>query len=172
MNNKYRLFRKIPIVDILIVLLICGVGAFAVWFLTRPSVSEENLSTTVVQTQTVEYDLLVTSVSDSITALPAQGQTVFDSETMTAIGTVTRVSVSPAYTYVVNKQSGKSEKVAEKDRHAVEIIVRVTTPTVSDRGVYIGDTHIAISKMINYATESFGAQATVMGVRVEEVTKK
>ncbi len=171
MNRKYRLFGKLPVVDILIILLICAVGAFAVWFLTRPTVSEDTLSTATNETQTIEYDLLVSSVSDSITALPIQGETVFDSESMTAIGTVTRVSVSPAYTYTVNKEKGISEKLKEADRHAVEITVKVDTTTASDSGVYVGETQIAIGKTISYATKSFGAQATVSGVRWIEVKK-
>ena len=78
MKGKYRLFGKIPVVDILIVLVLVALCVTAVWLLTREEVSEQTgAESQVEQTYPFTTVLMVKDIVEEYADLPVVGDELY-----------------------------------------------------------------------------------------------
>lgn len=156
-DSKGRLFGKINIIDLMIILLVIAVGAkFAL------SRSQEPAS---VETKTIQVEFMVKDVRDATASVIKVGDTVREVKTNVVLGKVSDVKVVPSEVFV---ETADGKVVAAI--HPVFYDVYMTVEgagTASDNAVVIGNSEIRIGTALVLTTNLYSVTSTVVGIEVK-----
>lgn len=166
MNNKYRLFGKIPVVDILVVTVLACMLAAGIWLLTRKEVKEQ--TGTVAQAETVPFTatFLVEATQKDNVSLIAVGDPLY-LENGTSVGKVTDVEVTPLVRYGLDQQSGKMIPTEIEDRRDVYITAECTATKCNDKGVYIGKKKFSLNNKIALGNTKYEWAMLITSINAE-----
>ncbi len=156
MNKKYRLFGKIPVADILIVLLLLGLTFVSIRFLTKNDVQEQTGSSSQVQ-QKLPYNAVfcVENTAEENFDLIEVGDKLFLSDG-TLVGTVTEKKAQPYISYLTDSATGIQKGTEMKGRVNVFISVSGEATSISARGIKIHNRFVAYNKSITMGNEKYG----------------
>lgn len=145
-DNKGKLFGKISIVDLLIVLLVVvaiGATVFKFGFSAQKDVNES--------TEKIEYVVRVRGVRDFTVNSIKVGTELYDEESEEFIGTVKKVDVKEAMDYAV-KNDGTTVYTAKPERYDVYITVE-SDGRILNGAYFVGGTK-EISAFSSFAVSS------------------
>lgn len=155
-DNKGRLFGKINIIDLLVVLLIAAVVA-------RFAISTRNKPTSI-ETKTIQAMFLVKDVREATSSVIKVGDVVREVKTNVVLGEVTDVRVEPSQVFV---DTADGRVVAAT--HPVFNDVYITVEgkgTASSNAVVIGNSEIRIGTSLVLTTNIYSVTSTVVGIQV------
>lgn len=155
-DDKGRLFGKINIIDLLVVLLVIAVaGRFAVSRSRKPA---------SVETKTIRAEFLVKDVREATSGRIKVGDTVREVKTNVVLGKITDVKAEPAQVFV-NTADGRVVAAT----HPVLIDVHMTVEgsgTAGANAVVIGNSEIRIGTALVLTTNIYSVTSTVVGIEV------
>ncbi len=161
-DEKGRIFGKINIIDICLVLVIVlAVGGF---FLKKASVSE---------TQTVYKDITYTVKIEAIRKPTVEqfqdklGQSLYVTKTGEYLGTVADVVCTDAEGLAIDK-NGNYIKTTQPDRYDITIAIQ-TKGTETAKGVFTeGGKQLFIGETLNITSATAETSGEIMSITVEE----
>lgn len=157
--RKYRLFGKIPVFDVILILLIAAVVVFAFMFFKRNDMMP-------AESRTIRYVLELKNINNAIESMPQQGETVTDGKTNIAIGTVVSSESIEYASNWFNAETGEVYRNVLSDRHTVRVVVEAKA-NISDQGIFVNNVRISIASQISARMPSLSSTAVVMSI--EEV---
>lgn len=171
MNKKYRLFGKIPVVDILILILLIGVLAVGVRFLTKDEVKEQTgAESQIAKTYPFEAVLCVPNTAFENEELVEIGDKLYlDNGTYAA--TVTSVRTEPYIAYNTDLESGKPVATEQKGRINIYLTVSGEATANSNKGIFIGKKRVAYNNTIPLGNEKYFWNMMTVDITREEAAK-
>ncbi|MBZ4645598.1 MAG: hypothetical protein PWR27_485 [Petroclostridium sp.] len=158
-DDKGRIFGKVSIVDIVVVLLILAAvsGTYYKFFLVRKGRS-------VAQFDTIQYQVQVKDVRKASVDAIEEGAAIFDDETGNSMGKIISKEIQPAKDYIV-KTDGTYVEAEKPDRYTV--IVTIETPGVeNDYGYFANGTReIKRGSDLKLKTRLIAVETRVMDVK-------
>ena len=171
MNKKYRLFGKIPVVDILIVVLLLAVLAVGVRFLTGEQVKEQTgADSQVAKTYPFEAVLCVQNTAAENEELVAVGDKLY-LEDGTCAATVTAVSTKPYTASGTHPDSGEPVSTEVKGRVNLYLTVSGEATADSNKGIFVGKKRIAYNNTIPLGNEKYYWNMMTVDITREEAAK-
>ena len=171
MNKKYRLFGKIPVVDILIVILLLGVLAVGVRFLTKDEVREQTgADSQVAKTYPFEAVLCVQNTAADNEALVEIGDKLY-LENGTYAATVTAVTAKPYVAYGTHPVSGDPVATEMEGRVNLYLSVSGEATADSDKGIFVGKKRVAYNNTIPLGNEKYFWNMMTVDISREEAAK-
>lgn len=158
-DNKGKLFGKINIIDLIILLIIVGAVAGAVYKFSKANVGP------MVKQDDVVIKFYTEEVPDFVASVVQKGDTVIDDGKNTLFGSVTDVSVNPSETVAMTSdgQFVKSEKPGTKSI----LITSEIKGVMGSNGATIGGVNYNIGQ-----TLTIRAGKAKIWMRVYDVQKK
>lgn len=170
MSNKYRIFGKIPVADILIVALLIAVMAMGIWFIGQGDVQEEtgaeSQAEDVGESYPVTLTLSISNTSDKNEQLVSAGDELYY-EDGTYFGKVTQATVEPYVTYYSNTAGGYTESTVE-GRITIYMVVQAQATSRTDHGIYINGERVYLSDTVTLCNEKYYWNMTVVDIEREE----
>ncbi len=154
MNRKYRLFGKIPVVDILIVVVLVAFFGGAVWLLTRGEVEEQTGAESQADIYPFTAVLYVKNTAEENYQLVEVGD-VLHHKDGTVIGTVTAVRKEPYVEYAVDQTTGEHKGTEMAGRVGLYISIKGEATADSAKGIFVGKKHLAMNCTIKAGTEKY-----------------
>ncbi len=168
MNKKYRLFGKIPVVDVLIVIVLFAILAVGAFFLSRGEVKEQTgAESQVEKTYPFEAVLCVEGKRELDYALVEVGDKLY-TENGTYAATVTAKEKKPHYKYGVNAQTGQTVKTEIEGRVDIFITVKGEATARDNNGIYIGKKRVAYNNKIPLGNEKIFWKMLTVDITREE----
>jgi hypothetical protein len=161
-DSKGRVFGKVNIIDILVVVLIAA-AAFGYWH-TR--VGSKQLSELRGKTGPVEVTFLVANVRPATVNAIKVGDKVNDSRSNTYLGEVTAVRAEPAE-IAVTGPDGRIYESTSTIRKDVWVTV-VGPGRVSPNVITLGSTEVRIGAQVALKSNIFAVQSTVMAIKTPD----
>lgn len=162
--KKYKLFGKIPVFDLIIILVLIAVGFAAVRIVLTSKSGNAYLNS---ESKTVRYTIDFYNLSMLVKGVPEPGEHVYDSLTNNEIGKVVSVTTRPFVSYSFNMETGETVATEYTDRQFVTIVVEAVA-TISDRETQINNIRIGMGKVITVNMPSLCASGVI--IEIEEVT--
>lgn len=157
-DNKGRLFGKVNIVDLLIVLLLVvaiGATVYKFGFSAHNDVNETNMK--------IEYVLKASGVRDFTLDSIKIGDSIYDDETDKPLGVITAVEAKDAMDYAL-KADGTTVYTAKPGRYDAYITVE-SDARILDGGYFANGTkEIGVFSNIQIYSPSFCCETTVESV--------
>lgn len=157
-DNKGRLFGKINIVDLLIVVLVVVTICATVYkfgFSAHNDVNETNMK--------IEYVLKASGVREFTLDSMKIGDAIYDEETDKPLGIITAVEAKDAMDYAL-KADGTTVYTAKPDRYDAYITIESDARNL-DGGYYANGTkEIGVFSNIKIYSQSFCCETTVQNV--------
>jgi len=163
--KKYKLFGKIPIFDIVIVLMLV-VAALVVGKVFMSSKTGQTVSTSNVNT--IRYTVEFQNVSAMVDGVPDADEKVRDIETSTEIGKVISSQVRPYSITTCNMVTGEPATTVQKDRQNIEVVIEATA-TVSDMGISVNGIRFGVGRTLGLSMTSLSGSAIVRNIEILEV---
>ena len=157
--RKYRLFGKIPVFDVILVLLIAAVVVFAFMFFKRNDMMP-------TESRTIRYVLELKNINNAIESMPQEGETVTDGKANIAIGTVVSSESIEYASNWFNAETGEVYRNVLSDRHTVRVVVEAKA-NISDQGIFVNNVRISVASQVSARMPSLSSNAVVMSI--EEV---
>ena len=157
--RKYKLFGKIPVFDVILVILIVALIIFAFMFF-------KNNKMLPVETKPIRYTLELKNLSNTVDSMPQAGETVKDVKTNNAIGTVISSEWLEQTGNWYSAETGETVKSEFPDRHTVRVVVEAKAD-ISDQGILVNNVRLSVTGQINARMPSLASSAIVMSI--EEV---
>lgn len=171
MNKKYRLFGKIPVVDILVVVLLLGVLAVGVRFLTREEVKEQTgADSQIAKTYPFAAVLCVQNTAADNEALVEIGDKLY-LENGTYAATVTAVKAEPYVAYGTHPVSGEPVATEMKGRVNLYLSVSGEATADSDKGIFVGKKRIAYNNTVPLGNEKYFWNMMTVDISREEAAQ-
>lgn len=159
--RKYKLFGKIPIFDLIIVvvlIVVAFVGFKAV------NSSQSGVAYTTSETKEIVMTVKFTNISDTVKGEPKVGESVVETYTNNSLGTVISSKLED---YIVKDYSvvdGKLDINEFKDRHNIIVEIK-TLANVSDINTSVNGTIIGIGKGVSFSMPSFSCAGTIIDIK-------
>lgn len=166
MSRKYRLFGKIPVVDILIVLVLVAFLGGAIWLLTREEVQEQTGAEAQDEVYPFTAVLLVNNTPSRNASLVTVGDKLY-LKGGTYVGTVTDVRVEPYRNYGVDSVTGEYVGTVMNGRSNLYISIDGEAMADSSKGIYINKKRIAYGNRHDIGNEKYCWSMTIVEVRSE-----
>ena len=154
--RKYRLFGKIPVFDVILVLLIVALVVIALMFFK----GNEMMPT---ESKTIHYVLELKNINNTIESMPQKGETVTDGKTNIAIGTVVSSEYLDFSSNWYNSETGELYTTEFSDRHTVRVVVEAKA-NISDQGIFVNNVRISIASQMSARMPSLSSSAIVMSI--------
>lgn len=167
MNKKYRIFGKIPVVDILILLILAVVVAACAFFLTRGEVKEQTGADAQAKTYPFEAVLCVSNMTQQNYDLVEVGDKLY-LEDGTFVATVTAKESKPHYKYAFDDKTGAPVQSEMKGKVDLFISVKGEAKERSDRGILLGKKRIAYNNAVPLGNEKYFWKMTTVDITREE----
>lgn len=176
MDNKGKIFGKVSIVDLLIVLIVI-VGILGIFF-TKSKLDNQNvlingsdmLVKTSTETDKLEIKLKVKEVRDITRDAIIVGDNVYVSVSGEFLGVVSRVESEPAIRDVV-ANNGTAYSAVVPDRYDVTIIVDADGKKKADGYFTASNIHLLYGKDMEIKTSTIQTTPKVVGITVAESSK-
>ncbi|MBQ6947874.1 MAG: DUF4330 domain-containing protein [Clostridia bacterium] len=168
MKGKYRLFGKIPVVDILIVVLLVAVCASAVWLLTRKEVSDNTgAEAQVEQTTPFTAVLLVKDITEEHGNLPQVGDELFF-KGGASLGKITKIEKEPYGEYHFNELTGQQVYTTLPGKCRLLLTVDGLATSYTEKGIAVGKNRIAYGAAMSVGNEKYYWEMSVIGLGEED----
>lgn len=158
-DEKGRLFKKINLLDLLIVLMLIGIGVVVVYKMNNSKVISPFAQKDKIET-VLYFDEVLDEVVESITV----GDVVRDKNTDAVLGTVTKVEVGPSVNYAYN-DAGQYVKTSKEGFKSLHVTV-VGTGVYSDTRVVFDNNDFFINKTLEYKVGN-----TILSGKPKRMTK-
>ena len=165
MNKKYRLFGKIPVVDILITLLLLAVFAAGIYLLTRPKVKTQTGTQSQARTYPFTAEFLISQVREENLGLISVGDELYTDKGV-KIGKVTDVRRNP-HEVLRFSSTGQEVKTVMPQYSVLIVTVEGEATASSDRGTFIGKRRIALNNSLLLVNRKINWTALVTGLEVQ-----
>ena len=161
--RKYKLFNKIPVFDVALVLVILCAAIFVLKTFTG-----DNGAKTVVENdlKTIRYTIEFQNVSAEVVATPIEGQRVRDVLTNADMGTVVSYESYPFSQIEMNTLTGEAVENVYKDRQCVKVVVEAVA-SVSNKSTTINNVSIGLGRNYKFSLPTITGYAIVRNI--EEV---
>ena len=163
--KKYKLFGKIPIFDILIILILVAL-VFVVGKIFISSKTGQNVSNSKVNT--IRYTVEFQNISAMVDGIADVGEKVRDIETSTEIGTVVSSQSNPYSVTLPDMVTGEAVTSVQKDRQNIEVVIEASA-TVSDTGISVNGIRFGLGRTIGISMTSLSGTAIVRNIEILEV---
>ncbi len=164
-EKKYRLFGKIPVVDLLIVGVLLAALAGAVFVLTRDQVKSQTGETAQAQRYDFTATLMLEYTGKNNISLLKAGDTVYNNDGV-LFGTVQSVEGQPYIAWERNRETGEEIGAAVDGYATMKIVVTGTTESTGSRGTFIGKKRLAIGNHFTVANEQVNWSMRVIDLEV------
>lgn len=158
--RKYKLFGKIPIFDLVIIIVLIAV-AFLGYKILNTSKSGESITGTEIKK--VSYKIEFQNLSEQVDGVPDIGEKIFDFNTNTELGTVVSAESKPYVMYDYNSVTGEAVKTEYKDRVTICVVVE-SNASVSAKATEINGTKIGIGKNMTFNMPSLCASGIITNI--------
>ena len=166
MNRKYRLFNKIPVVDILIVAVLIAVFCAAVWVLTREDVQTQTGAVAQADEYPVTVTFFVNRTASENTAKVQVGDTIYTGSHV-ELGKVTKVEVGPYISYGIDTTGDGARIPTEVEGYSsIAFTVEGKATSSSNRGTYVGKQRLAYGAGFTIVSEKVTWKAKVIDLEV------
>ena len=163
--KNYKLFGKIPIFDIIVVLVIIVAAFFAFKIFMS---SKTGQTVTETQYKTIRYTVEFQNVSKMVDGVPEAGEKVRDVKTNSDIGVVVSSEVKPFKVTTHNLMTGEPVTSIYEDRQNVEVVIE-TTASVSDMGISVNGVRFGIGRAFSVSMPSITGSTVVRNIEIVEV---
>ena len=161
-DNKGKLFGKINIIDLCVILIIIaaiGVTVFKFKFSAHSDVSDAN--------GTVTYTVTTKGVRDFTVKQFKVGDKMFDKENDKYMGDVVSVSSEPAMDFITCAD-GSMKYVAMPERYDLTVVVSSQARISGDEIITSGGKQIFLNQKGNYYTQTVITNSQITDVKVEQ----
>lgn len=162
--KKYKLFGKIPIFDIIIVLIV-AVAVVIVGKVFMSSKTGQTVSNSKVST--IRYTVELQNISDMVDGVPDAGEKVRDVETSTDMGIVVSAQSKTYSVTMPNMVTGEAVTSVQNDRQNIEIIIEASA-TVSDTGISVNGIRFGVGRTVGLSMTSLSGNAIVRNIEILE----
>lgn len=160
--KNYKLFGKIPVFDIFIVL------ALAAVVLVAFNISDSSEAAPGLKKTTVRYTVEFQEVSAQLKNIPNAGETVRDHQTNTEIGAVVSAKSMPCYLTVCDTVTGEMVTSIQQDKQNIEVVIEADA-VVSDSGVSINGIRFGLGRTFLISMPSIYGNSIVRNIEISEV---
>lgn len=158
-TTKEKRAWRFTALDLIILIVLLAVIAAVVWFF-GPFRSGDKDDSTVVN---VEYTIELKGLKEDYLGNVQVGETVIDSVTKRAIGTITAVEAMPQIEYFLNTEDEVMEEKEHPTQHT--LLVTVSSPAASDaHGYNIEGYRVAIGVLHHLQLPKFVGSGYCIGV--------
>ena len=165
MKNKYRLFGKIPVVDILIVLVLAVAFSGAIWLLTRNEVKEQTgADSQVEQTYPFTAVFMVKDTAAENVDLVQVGDELY-LKGGTYVGKVTAVRSEPYSEYNIDTEKEEQVLSTFEDRRNIYLTVDGVATSDTEKGIFVLKKRIAFDSTVAIGNEKYYWTMRVVDVR-------
>jgi len=163
--RNYKLFGKIPIFDIVVVVVLIAVA-----FLGFKVFMSSKTGQTVTETQykTIRYTVEFQNLSKMVDGLPEAGEKVRYEKTNSDIGVVVSSESKPYEVSTPNLITGERVTSVYEDRQNVEVVIEATA-SVSDKGISVNGVYFGMGRSFTILMPSISGQAYVKNIEIVEV---
>ena len=158
--RKYKLFGKIPIFDVVVVLVLLVI-VFIGYKVVNSSKMGVNYTTR--EPKEIIFTAVFDNISEQITDLPEIGEKVLDDATNTTLGTVCAVK-KEAYTMHDFDSEGNLIETPCPDRYTLVVDIK-TTANISEVSTEINGTKIGLGKIFILTMPSLSTTAYISDIR-------
>lgn len=162
--KKYKLFGKIPIFDIIIVLVIV-VALLVVGKVFMSSKTGQSVSSTKVNT--IRYTVEFQNISAMVDGVADVGEKVRDVETSTEMGKVVSAQSKPYSVTMPDMVTGEAVTTVQSDRQNIEVVIEASA-TVSDSGISVNGIRFGVGRTVGISMTSLSGSAIVRNIEVLE----
>ena len=169
MSNKYRLFGKIPVADILIVTLLAAVLVVGVWFIGQDAVQDQTggeETEEVGQSYPVHMTLSVSGIAAENERLVEIGDELFYEEDGGAFGKITGVRSEPYYS-IQTDENGRQIKTKIDGKVVLLLDIEGVGIDHTDGGIYISEERLHYSAEYSLCNEKYCWKMTVLHIERE-----
>ncbi len=162
--KNYKLFGKIPIFDIIIVIVLFAViivGASI--FLS----SKSGQNATSVEKKTIRYTVEFQNISKMIESNVTAGDKVRYRPTDTEVGKVVSAQSKPYYVLGMDTVTGEAVKSILDDRQCVEVVIEATAK-IEDSGISVEDMRFGLGRTIDLVTPGITGTCIVRDIEIVE----
>ena len=159
-DKRFRLFGKIGVFDILIILVIIIGVIFALRFSVNTNAGAAS------STQKISYTVLISKKKPGLDKDIVIGQKVFDSLKGSEIGVITGYNVKPYKSTQVNGITGNLVRSEVQGMDDIEVTISADAK-VSQSGVTIGDYDVNVGKEMFIKSKSFASNGFCIGLDLE-----
>ena len=163
--KKYKLFGKIPIFDIVIIIIV-ALAAVVGGKVFMTSKTGQTVSTSNVKT--IRYTVEFQNLSNMVDGTPDTDEKVRDIETSTEIGKVISSEVKPYSVTTCNMITGEPVTTVQQDRQNVEVVIEATA-TISDMGISVNGIRFGLGRTVGLSMTSLSGSAIVRNIEILEV---
>ncbi|MBR5783525.1 MAG: DUF4330 family protein [Clostridia bacterium] len=172
MQNKYRLFGKIPVADILIALLLLALLAAGMFIIFRDDVQAETGADAQVQTEQthpVTLTLAVIQTNAANVPLVAEGDELFFKDGK-YFGKVISATSSPFVQYKADRE-GKYVATPMEDSANIYLTVECEATSRDVSGIYVGGKRVFYTTSLSLCNEKYVWRMNVVKIDREEATR-
>ncbi|MBR4949519.1 MAG: DUF4330 family protein [Clostridia bacterium] len=162
-DDKYRLFGKISIFDIIIILLIIGAICFAAYSFFAPK--------TVGEIVPVTYKVVFEKQPLGLEKNISVGDKIYNKSTGYEMGEIISLATKETEAILYNDETGLATIQKYKTAQAIELIVKGNFTNMEDR-YYCGDIGFGANTAITFHNDKFVAGGVIDFIYPSETTKE
>ncbi len=162
--KKFKIFGKIPIFDVILVLVII-IAAIVVGKVFMSSKTGQTVSNSKVNT--IRYTVEFQNISAMVEGVADVGEKVRDIETSTEIGTVISAQSKPYTVTTPHLVTGEAVTTIQNDRQNIEVIIEANA-TVSDTGISVNGIRFGVGRTVGISMTSLSGSAIVRNIEILE----
>ena len=161
-DKKGRLFGRVSIVDLLIVLMVLAVGSVIYLYLFGGSGSVQMSA----GQEMVTYEIELQKVTKEFTEMPEVGLPVYNSSKSYYIGQLKDYEVMPYTLSIENYDEGTFELVEAEDLYTVILTIEAVAD-VTDMDIRVGQQEVRIGEQVPVKSKGFAAYGYIVGIVLE-----
>lgn len=159
-DKKARLFGKVSVIDILIIVVLLAALFFVYTYFVKgtPEVvmNEEK--------EAIEFVVEVKNIHNDIEVKPTIGQPIYNSNNNTYIGEIADVSILPDEVILTDYESGEFRLIEEEGQKRMLITVSADAD-LTDRYTLVGSEKIRVGQQLNVKGKGFAGFSYIVEVR-------
>ncbi len=165
-DKKGRLFGKISIIDILIILVLIAIIIFAYKFFNKKEVVVND--DTVDMYYTVETRNMTKEFIDQVRN--NEGKSLYNAVRNYYIGEMVSCEVEPFYTYENNYETGTVDRVECEGKYSVYIKIKGSAK-LSEKDITVGEQEIKVGMQLAVKGKGFATNTWIVKVELQEDAK-
>ena len=158
--RKYKLFGKIPIFDLVIILVVLVVAVVGIKIINTSKSGQSYIAT---ETKDIVFTVVFNNISSQIICEPEIGEKVIDNLTNNNLGSVISVKTEPYVAYDYSNITGEVVTSTLEGRKNMTIEIAATA-TVSDVCTEINGVKIGIGKNMTFSMPSVCANGYITNI--------
>ena len=163
LDEKYRLFGRLSLFDIIIILVLIAVVIFAAYFLFLPKTSGD--------TAEVTYRVLLERQPYGLDNNIAVGDKVYNKTDNYEMGEIISFTTREYEDAVYNEKTGTAKMQKYPGKQTIELIIKGNFINREDR-FYYNDTGLSSNTQLTFISKNFNAYGTIDFIYPSETTKE